>query len=446
MSIHRLFKSYEDIEKRYEVFESKEKYSDLVTADSDGDFPVHRWFHLKESFSKDLLTSLTREWKVESGYTKKILDPFCGIGTSLISAQILNKRKDLNSRYLGFEINPFLKFVSEVKSKWHLYDDKKFINLCEKVVSCGDIKTEIDPPKLSTVKREDVYSKETLEELLKYRSLIDGIECREKDLLKLGYASIVEEVSGARKDGRALRIVGNDNKPGPKRALKESYKNIYEDIRRSGDLLSPVESDIILGDGRKTNGGLGNLNTHKDEFGLIAYSPPYPNNIDYSEVYKLELWMCGFVEDSDEFLNLRHQTFRSHPSVRFKNPIDIVNEDSMLPVRDVLDTLIGALPRDGNRDWRADLFRGYFDDMHKSLRRQRNLLTEGGWIFCVVGNSIHGPRGRPEARVTIAADLIIALIAESLGLEVQAIQIARHLTRRSPANRFLRESIVVMRK
>jgi DNA modification methylase len=32
------------------------------------------------------------------------------------------------------------------------------------------------------------------------------------------------------------------------------------------------------------------------DFDLILTSPPYPNNIDYSEVYKLELWLLGFID------------------------------------------------------------------------------------------------------------------------------------------------------
>ena len=43
-------------------------------------------------------------------------------------------------------------------------------------------------------------------------------------------------------------------------------------------------------------------------------------------------------------------------------------------------------------------------------------------------------------------DLLIALLAQSLGLEVRAIQVARHTRRRGPANRYLRESILVMQK
>ena len=118
----------------------------------------------------------------------------------------------------------------------------------------------------------------------------------------------------------------------------------------------------------------------------------------------------------------------------------------MTEVLSVVRALVKALPKDENLGWRTNLFRGYFDDMYQSLRRQMDVLRPGGWIFCIVGNSLHGPRDNPEARVPVAADLIIALISHALGLEMKAIQVARHLTRRTPDYGFLRESILVMRK
>jgi len=64
------------------------------------------------------------------------------------------------------------------------------------------------------------------------------------------------------------------------------------DLRElSEDEIQPlrVECQILAGDGRTLQipelGG--------KAFDLIIYSPPYLNNIDYSEVYKLELWLSA---------------------------------------------------------------------------------------------------------------------------------------------------------
>jgi hypothetical protein len=63
-----------------------------------------------------------------------------------------------------------------------------------------------------------------------------------------------------------------------------------------------------------------------------------------------------------------------------------------------------------------------------------------------VGNSLHGPSDNPQVRVPVASDLFIALIGQSLGLEVKGIQVARHLNRRPPRSNYLRESVLAFCK
>jgi DNA modification methylase len=220
---------------------------------------------------------------------------------------------------------------------------------------------------------------------------------------------------------------------------------VVEDLRVANQYFLPIESRAFLGDGRSLNFSH-QPSSDIGDFDLIFYSPPYLNNIDYTEVYKLELWLCGFINNYEEFRSQRYKTLRSHPSVRFPDPIKIDADKEMSNVLSVMDILVKALPKDKNLKWRTDLFRGYFDDIYQSLKQQINVLRPGGWIFCTVGNSLHGPRDNRDARVPVAADLIIALIAKTLGLDVKAIEVARFLTRRTPNRGFMRESVIVMRK
>lgn len=447
-SLKKLLSTYREIDKQFQVVDSSIKYADLVTANGNQNHPVQRWFHLKEAFSVDLLEALLRDWKIPADSVHKVLDPFCGVGTSLLATQKLARKHNIkNIEAVGIERNPFLHFVAQTKQRWHRYDAKAAEEVVGRVLSQEIGASRVDAPSLSTIHRKDVYSSWVLNKLLGYRdAILTGTQgLAERDPLLLGYASILEPTSGVRKDGRALRIVPGKQRPRVKSALKCVWDEILADLAQASQHFRQIKTRTVLGDGRRLASDHGR-NNHMRNFDLIVYSPPYLNNIDYTEVYKIELWMCGFVDSAERFRDLRHETFRSHPSVRFLDPVAMNRDRRTREFREALDSVIGALPADVNLAWRKQLFREYFDDMYVSLKRQKQALAPGGWIFCVVGNSLHGPTENPHARTPVAADLLIAFLADSLGLSVRAIQIARYTRRRSPSSKYIRESILVMQK
>jgi len=444
--INKLLRHYNNLEKRILIVNSSNKYADLVTASTNHQYPVQRWFHLKEAFSIDLLETLIADWRIQPRFIHRILDPFCGTGTSLLSVQKLARtigRADLQA--IGLERNPFLHFVADTKVHWHRFDLQQFETQAVYILNGAPKPIPQRLPALSTLQREDVYKRQTLKEILSFKGAIDALEQKEKALLLLGYASVLEDLSGTRKDGRALRIVQGKQPPSTCTALSSAWSTIAEDTRLAPNYFSSIQTRVLLGDGRTLTSNYTTGNELND-FDLIIYSPPYLNNIDYTEVYKIELWMCGFVDTTSAFRSLRYQTFRSHPSVRFPDPITLTQDERLKDVETTLRVLIKALPDDKDRQWRSDLFKGYFDDIYQGLKHQKNALRAGGWIFCVIGNSLHGPSDEPESRVPVASDLIIASIAEAIGLEVKAIQVARFLKRRSPDTHYLRESIIVLKK
>ena len=446
--IDRLLQRYKDIEERFVLINPNSHYADLVTASANQSYPVQRWFHFKEAFSLDLLQTLITDWGIESRSIKRVLDPFLGTGTSLLAVQRLAKklhRRDLQA--VGLERNPFLHFVSQTKSLWHTYEAEEIHRTATALLQALPESPPDAMPTLSTLSREDVYSREILEELLDYHNAIKGVLGDEKAPLLLGYASVLEDLSGVRKDGRALRIVPNKQYlfESVTEALQTAWCEVSEDNDTASNIFETIPTEALYGDGRLLVSE-GENAPQMDDFDITIYSPPYINNIDYTEVYKLELWLCGFITNKADFRSLRYKTFRSHPSVKFQSPIVMSEDCRLVEVQKDIKALTDALPQDKDRNWRTDLFRGYFDDMYQSLVCQQAATNNGGWIFCVVGNSLHGSSKSPELRVPVAADLIIAAIAEAIGLEVKAIQVARQLKRRSPDNHLMRESIIVMRK
>jgi DNA modification methylase len=445
--LKNLLNKYDSIEKRFNITVD-DRYSLLVRSNGNDKFAIQRWFHFKESFSIELLETVLLSRKIKPSSLTGILDPYCGVGTTLLSAQRLAKKhklEDLN--VVGIERNPFLHFVSKTKSNWRNYKPEMVASAGESFLKKDFSYKDVSLPALTTLHRADVMRADVVKRALTMRNMIesDFAESNELDALLLGYASIIEEISGVRKDGRALRIVEKNDKPTIRTALKKAWKNIENDLSIGRDLFEPVKSKVLSGDGRRLKPDRGAI-IDNGSFDLVFYSPPYLNNIDYTEVYKLELWMCGFVESYEEFRDLRRNTLRSHPSIKFADSISIADDKSMKKINGVLEILGEALPDNSDLDWRTLLFRSYFDDMYISLKHQLAALSQNGWLFCIVGNSLHGSQSHPYSRTPVAADLLIALIAESLGFKVKEIQICRYPKRRDPFTKFIRESIIVMQK
>jgi hypothetical protein len=88
--------------------------------------------------------------------------------------------------------------------------------------------------------------------------------------------------------------------------------------------------------------------------------------------------------------------------------------------------------------------RGYFEDIRRLAENLHACLRPGGRSICVVGNSAY-------AGVLIPTDTICAMIFEQVGLRVETVDVARHLTvspqqRRLMSDNLLasmRESVVI---
>jgi DNA modification methylase len=197
---------------------------------------------------------------------------------------------------------------------------------------------------------------------------------------------------------------------------------------------------VIEGDGRKLDA----MGVAENSIDIVITSPPYPNNIDYSEVYKLELWLLGFITSAEEFLRLRKATLRSHPTSDLAQAPD-VEFLAAIATRPLCQYFGAMLERTEsfNEGWRTKLALGYFSDIWVSLRQQLRCLRKGGHAFLVVANSLHGSAGKAYL---VPTDLLVGQIGRALGFELERIMIARNTRRRLSGNHFLRESIVILRK
>ena len=437
---------YRAVERRFPVGDRND-YAQLVAPNGNAGEPIHRWFHLKEAFSSRLLVRVLKDTDLHQRTDLRILDPYAGVGTTLVSAAdaICDGELQTATAY-GIECNPFLHLVSAAKVGAIQKPPSGLLKLGRKIAASaskprGD--THPDPPGLSTFQHPDYFDKVELQRLLLLRDAVEeearvGASADLIALCRMALGAIVEPVSNLRRDGRALRYTpGKTPRTTAVQGFLDKIEQVDQDLPRSRINL---RGRVLSGDGRT----LSPLDKRHHDFDLILFSPPYPNNIDYTEVYKLENWLLGFIRDDEAFAAQRLKTVYSHPSILRPDPLPstaLAREDNALIAR-VVDPLIQRLPADRYQEARTRMIRGYALDMFLSLRNSAQRVARGGFVVYIVGNSVHGDGNHG---LVIAADLVIAQLANAVGFDVIGIGVARHLRRRSIDSPYLRESVVTMR-
>ena len=119
---------------------------------------------------------------------------------------------------------------------------------------------------------------------------------------------------------------------------------------------------------------------------LAVFSPPYPNSFDYTDVYNVELWMLGYLKNSESNRALRASTLSSH--------VQIARNFSPAPIESsTLTTTLEQLVAQRSAMWDRripEMVGDYFADLFAVLDRIFRVLTPG--------RNPMPPRSRPCVR------------------------------------------------
>jgi len=446
------------------LHDHRAKLGDLVGPFDNYLAPVHRWYPYKESFSHELPGYFVDRLEVEPAGTA--VDVFAGVATTA-----LGLRDHGFEQIIGVEYSPFSQFVGETKVSSLTLDLDRIERMIDDLMCYRTVKGRAAPA-LSSFSNPKIFNPSVLDSLLSVRNRIhklDWIEPVERGFLLLALASIVEEVSGAMKDGRALRIIGDRKRASRMLVSREALNRTGDPVRDCLAMqLAGMREDLediaerggaeatlrhLAGDARnlaEVEGSEREAPFSAGSASFSIFSPPYLNCIDYSEIYKLELWLLELINNPEQFRKLRLGTLRSHPSVDFPDRGYLEGVDK--PFARLVDKLSIFIERNHARAAIGRMVRNYFDDMYRVLAQQAWVLAPGAWMVCIVGNStfsrriFEGEERKELWRIPVLTDVILASMAEALGLEEVQIWNARDLRARNVSNGSARESAIVARK
>ena len=408
--------------------------ANLSNAIDTTNLPRHRWYYYKEGFSPNLVNKAIDELHLRD--EDLILDPFNGSGTVTLTSAI----RGIPS--VGVEVNPFTAFIARTKS--HTVDAEELKVLSRQMVECikNDSHTKSRWIGISTFTEN-----ENLMKWLFNRSVADAYESGFRfmervgstgirDILKLALISSLMANGNARRDGKCFKYKKGWQTNGCDKAsfvesLSDKLRICLEDVKTTHVEALPL---IICADSRSfLNKDDGNA------YSLCITSPPYLNTFDYTDIYRPELFMGGFIPNREALYSLRLRTVRSHVQALWPTP----TEQNFGP--DYTSVMMYLLShQDMLMCKRIPLMiQAYFEDMKEIIEKLWVKMKDGGQVWIVVSTSAY-------ADMEIPVDTIIGHIGMQTGFELMGIQKLRDIRKRKTRNsgniELLRESLIKLVK
>ncbi len=398
--------------------------------------PRHRWYFVKEGFSPKLVDHALATDDIGKG--EVLFDPFSGSGTAPLTGALAGLK------VRATEINPFLRFLSETKLQHESHT--AFKNAADKLLPTFRKPLPSPLEGYSTFTEGNRWNRwlfpvDVLRTFEAGRQAIKRYSPESRNLLKLALLGAMMDCCNATRDGKCLRYAKNwkeeQSKPGDfRQRFEHRAEAIAADLEKAP--LAGVISKITQGDARALLSGRSG-----GKFRLCITSPPYLNSFDYSDVYRPELFLGGFVRSNGSLMKIRLQTVRSHLQANWEDP---VREDF-----GILYSKCVSQVRERAQDlWNPripTMMQAYFEDMEKIFKGLRRRADDNASIWLVVSTSAY-------AGVEVPVDLILADIGQRNGWFLREVGVLRYLRSSSQHVKHvedekrksvpLRESVVIL--
>jgi hypothetical protein len=391
--------------------------------------PLHRWVPWVAGFSANFVQDCLTKYGAWSQNEKVwVLDPFAGVGTTLLEAYC----RGLN--VLGFEINPYAALATRLKLEAVQIRPSLLASrikafeafMCRR---CGDgVNGRFNPrsqPPTGFSGRTQLFSPKVERKILFVLDFISSIEEeRLKDLFRLALGSMMVGVSNYSYEPSLTRrsAVGKpDIKDAPVASLLSAKLQLMlADIEWLQDRLAgfsrPPEARVF-------HASVFDTAQHLRRTGFVNLaitSPPYLNNYHYPRNTRPQLHWLGFASgagyggarENDSFGKF-WQTVRALPPIKLSFPFPELEEI----VATVGDLNIGNGSY-GGPGW-ANYVATYFNDTYRFCQTLARLLRQGGVAVVVLGNSI-------IQGVEVKTDCFFGGIAELCGLKFRETLLLRN--------------------
>lgn len=414
---------------------------------------AHDWYRFVLSFPPHLVRDYLEKFDV--GSSQRVLDPFCGTGTTIVEC------KRLGIPSVGVEASAFAHFAGAVKIDWMVEPDI-LLRVSHQIAT--DVLSELarqgiddDPLFRDWHRQKDVLSSDlqTLEPetaTLLLKNSISPLPLHKVLILRdylhqhQGEPYYPHQMLAL---AQALTFSISNLHFGPEVGvgdLKEDapvittwldqVNRMATDIRQLAHMRH-TPAVIHHADARQIGHVIEPLSID-----AVITSPPYPNEKDYTRTTRLESVLLGFISSKSELQALKRSLIRSNTRGVYKDDNDdtwVAPYPAILRIAEEIEARRIELGKtSGFERLYGRLTKLYFGGMVRHLTHLRTVLRPGAHLAYVVGDQAS------YLRVMIRTGQLLSDIAESLGYDVVDIDLFR--TRQATATKAqLREEVVHLR-
>lgn len=360
----------------------------------------HGWLRLTPAYSLKIVEEIISAHP----RAKRVLDPFCGTGTTALTA-VYHGRDAVT-----VDINPFLVWLADVKTRCFSPSDVvRTAEACREVTSTVTRKS-VDPwtsPPIHNIQRW--WDADTLEYLRLLRAGINAVAASDtpvhalllvafyRTMIKLSNAAFNHQ-SMSFKEQQQLRI-----------DLGVDYNSVFtEDVHfvLEGASENPQGSaSVLLGDARYVDRY---VHVPVD---LVVTSPPYANRISYIRELRPYMYWLGFLASGREAGELDWQAIGGTWGIATSRLANWKRPDNRF-VSEHLESVIDEIRRADNPSGAilANYLVKYFDDMWEHFCNLTSVLSPGAEVHYIIGNS-------KFYNTVVATEHLYAEMLERLGFE-----------------------------
>lgn len=253
--------------------------------------PIHRWFRYTAGFSAQWVEETVTAYLSKSVHSDnfRVLDPFAGSGTTLLSCDKLGVTS------YGYESHPFIYEIAAGKLLWKS-DTDLFLKTAD------DILDQAKSDHSAIEQYPDIvfkcYDEKNLEEIDHLKKALYS-KAGSSFAYKLSWLAFVSILRASSNVGTAAwqYILPNKKKVKVSSAFEAFAKQVnlmYEDMKLFQESPAKKCATLIKQDARKAS------TIENNSIDLVITSPPYANNYDYADATRLELSVLGEINSWGE--------------------------------------------------------------------------------------------------------------------------------------------------
>ena len=413
------------------------------------DTAAHGWYRFVLSFPPHLVRDYVQRFGLGPG--SRVLDPFCGTGTTLVEA------KKLGVESCGIEPVGVSRLAASTKVDWtpdpdsllhhaELVAEKALALLAADGVSdeptpgpTPGVRLRSLPPPTAKLLFKNSISALPLHKVLVLREALAGEhDAAFADHEALALARILPTEVGNLRFGPEVGLGSIKHDAPVVSAWLARVHAMCDDLHHLQPLaLAATPSVVIDGDARTVDQHL-----EPNSIDAVITSPPYPNEKDYSRTVRLESVLLGYLHNRADLQSLKRGLVRSNSRGVYSNDDDdiwISNDAEVLRIAAAIEARRIELGKEsGFERMYHRVTKLYFGGMARHLVSLSHALKPGARLAYVVGDQAS------YLRVMIRTGQILAEIAQRVGYTVESIDLFR--TRHATATRAqLREEVLVLR-